>query len=126
MNLAARLEGINKQFRTFTLISRSTYDQLEGSVPVREISRVAVVGRKEPVTVYEPMFQATFDRRKDVFAVFREGLKAYYAGKFPEAKRIFAKIEPRDDAAAAYLERCDELIANPPAEWSGVWTMESK
>ncbi|HDS05671.1 MAG TPA: adenylate/guanylate cyclase domain-containing protein, partial [Deltaproteobacteria bacterium] len=55
VNLAARLEGINKQFSTYTLISQATKEQIADSFPTREISRVAVVGRKEPVVVYEPM-----------------------------------------------------------------------
>ncbi len=55
VNLAARLEGINKQFGTYTLISQSTMEQMAGAFPVRELSRVAVVGRREPVVVYEPM-----------------------------------------------------------------------
>ncbi len=57
VNLAARLEGINKQFKTYTMISQATLEQMADAFPVRELSRVAVVGRKEPVTVYEPMFE---------------------------------------------------------------------
>ena len=57
VNLAARLEGINKQFKTYTMISQSTLDHVGSAFPVRELSRVAVVGRKEPVTVYEPMLE---------------------------------------------------------------------
>ncbi|MBP1711368.1 MAG: adenylate/guanylate cyclase with Chase sensor, partial [Deltaproteobacteria bacterium] len=49
VNLAARLEGINKQFGTYTLISQTSMQQMGGVFPVREISRVAVVGRREPV-----------------------------------------------------------------------------
>ncbi len=55
VNLAARLEGINKQFGTYTMISAAVVQKIGGAFPARELSRVAVVGRKEPVTVFEPM-----------------------------------------------------------------------
>ena len=126
VNLAARLEGINKQFRTYTLISQSTYKAIEGSVPAREISRVAVVGRKEPVTVYEPMLHGEYEQKKGILDGFDRGLREYYAGEFAEAERIFAQIEKDDPPAAAYRERCKKLIANPPANWRGVWVMTSK
>jgi adenylate cyclase len=126
VNLAARLEGINKQFRSYTLISQSTYKAIEGSVPAREMSRVAVVGRKEPVTVYEPMLQAEYEQKKTILDGFDQGLREYYAGNFPEAERIFAQIEKDDPPSAAYRERCKKLIANPPSTWRGVWVMTSK
>lgn len=56
VNLASRLEGINKQFGTYMLISQTTRKLLGDTFPVREVSRVTVVGRREPVVVYEPMW----------------------------------------------------------------------
>ena len=58
VNLAARLEGTNKQFRTYTMISATTRELMGDAFPVRELSRIAVVGRKEPVVVFEPMTAA--------------------------------------------------------------------
>ncbi len=82
VNLAARLEGINKQFGTYTIISQATLDLLAGTVPVRELSRVSVVGRREPVTIYEPMFPAEYASRKEDLRVFAEGLEEFYRGRF--------------------------------------------
>jgi len=126
VNLAARLEGINKQFGTFTMISKSTKDSLGGTFPVRELSRVRVVGKNEPVVVYEPMEAADYEGRKDVLAVFAKGLKEFYSGRFAEAGEFFRSIEARDPAAAAYRVKTDELLRDPPAEWDGVWIMTSK
>jgi adenylate cyclase len=127
VNLAARLEGVNKQFRTYTMVSRATLERLEGAFPARELSRIAVVGRKEPVTVYEPMTRETYTERKPILEVFARGLGAYYAGKLGEAERIFRGIEAQDPAAVAYADRCRDLSASPPAEpWTGVWVMTSK
>jgi len=127
VNLASRLEGINKQFRTYTMISAAVVERLGGAYPVRELSRVAVVGRKEPVTVYEPMFAEEFAARRADLATFDEGLRAYYAGRFDQARRVFSTIEGADPAAAAYAAKCAQLESQPPAEgWNGVWVMTEK
>jgi adenylate cyclase len=126
VNLASRLEGINKQFGTYTIISHSTMELMEGLFQVRELARVAVVGRKEPVVVYEPMMEDEFDRRKKDFEVFAQGLALFYKGDFPGAATVFARIEGSDPAARHYGTKCCELIDNPPAEWQGVWVITSK
>jgi adenylate cyclase len=126
VNLAARLEGINKQFKTYTMISQSTLDHMGDAFPVRELSRVAVVGRREPVTVYEPMLEEDYRRSEAILPVFSKGLEAFYAGDFAVAEKHFDAIAERDPAASCYVEKCRELLADPPSEWEGVWVMTSK
>ncbi len=127
VNLSARLEGINKQFGTYTMISRAVVEKMAGAFPARELSRVAVVGRKEPVVVFEPMLPAEFAARRAGLEVFDKGLKEYYAGRFAEAEGIFAGVAAEDPAAASYARKCRELAAAPAAEkWSGVWVMTEK
>jgi adenylate cyclase len=127
VNLSARLEGINKQFGTYFMISASTREKIGGAFPTRELSRVAVVGRKEPVTVYEPMFPEEFAARKATLEVFDRGLKEFYAGRFRDAQKIFEGIAPVDPPAASYLKKC-QLLAESPLEpgWNGVWVMTEK
>jgi len=156
VNLGARLEGVNKQFGTYTMISEMTKEAIEadsgsptGSPPTpptptppilpmsseagdnqplafRELGRITVVGRAEPVTVYEPMFETDYARRRADLEVFSAALGAYYAGAFREAERGFAALAERDSPAAAYAERCRHLAAEPPEDWNGVWIMTSK
>lgn len=127
VNLASRLEGVNKQFKTFTMISSMVKDKLGGAFPLREVSRIAVVGRKEPVTVFEPMLPEVFEARKPVLQTFDRGLQEYYAGRFPEAIHIFETISEQDPPASCYLEKCRKLLASPPqGGWSGVWVMTEK
>jgi len=126
VNLAARLEGVNKQFGTYTMISRDTLDAVGDTYPVRELSRVAVVGRGAPVRVYEPMLPEEHAARRAALDEFTRGLTAYYAGRFAEAESLFAGIADRDPPAAHYLDRCRELLADPPESWDGVWVMTSK
>ena len=127
VNLSARLEGINKQFGTYTMISRAVVEKMAGAFPARELSRVAVVGRREPVVVFEPMLPAEFAARRTALEAFDKGLREYYAGRFAEAEGIFAGVAAGDPAAASYARKCRELAAAPPVEkWNGVWVMTEK
>jgi len=126
VNLASRLEGVNKQFRTFTMISQMTFERVNGAYAGRELSRIAVVGRKEPVTVYEPMTHDEFTQRAPLFATFTEGLHCFYEGEFLRAAERFSVTAEKDPAAAAYEAKCRELAAFPPKEWRGVWVMTEK
>jgi adenylate cyclase len=126
-NLASRLEGANKYFHTYVMISDMTLRKVGTAFPVRELSRIAVVGRKEPVTVYEPMLPDQYAARKATLEVFARGLKEFYDGRFPEAVKVFQEISAVDPAASAYLEKCAQLAAHPPTEgWNGVWVMTEK
>ena len=125
-NLASRLEGINKEFGTYIMISEYTLSQLHDTFPARELSRVRVVGRTEPVTVFEPMFRQDFEARADLIKAFTSALHAYYDGKFEEAKTGFSEISDRDITASIYADLCAHLIQSPPETWDGVWVMTKK
>jgi adenylate cyclase len=126
VNLASRLEGINKQFGTYTMISQSTMEQMEGAFPVRELSTVAVVGRKEPVVVYEPLLPEEVERRQSQLARFSEGLTLFHKGDFLKAETVFSGLADADPAARAHLTKCRELIDHPPEKWQGVWVITTK
>lgn len=128
VNLAARLEGVNKQFGTYTMISEALVGRIDGAFPVRELSRIAVVGREEPIRVFEPMLQTEYEARRNELAVFAKGLLHFYDGAFIEAQRIFSPIAAVDPAAAAYVRKCELLAADPAArkDWRGVWVMTEK
>ncbi len=126
VNLAARLEGVNKQFDTYTMISGDTRDIIKGVYPTRELSRVAVVGRKEPVIVFEPMLEKDFEGKKEVLKEFDRALRLFYRGAFEEARSIFSAISRQDPPAGRYAEKCTRLLEHPPAEWQGVWVMTEK
>ena len=128
VNLAARLEGVNKQFGTYTMVSEAVIEKTAGAFPARELSRIAVVGRKEPIRVYEPMLPEEHEARRTELAVFENGLRHFYDGAFLEAHRVFSTIAAIDPAAAAYCAKCEALAADPVArqDWQGVWVMTEK
>ncbi|MBF0468186.1 MAG: adenylate/guanylate cyclase domain-containing protein [Desulfamplus sp.] len=190
VNLAARLEGANKEFGTYTMISASTHKAIKdythksikddtatfgnlvsdhessgnaasltcenlayegvlsengtaeikdastkmlsgGCFAFRELARLAVVGKKEAITVFEPMFSDQFESNQDIYRIYDNGLQLFYNGQLQEALEIFSTISDIDPPALAYVRKCNELSsefsANPlPDNWSGVWTMTRK
>jgi len=126
VNLAARLEGANKQFGTFTMISQSTFDLVHKHFKARELARLAVVGRKLPVTVYEPMSNDDYQANKPILENFHQGLISFYAGDIDQGEKLFSSIENRDPAALAYAKKCRSIINWKPKDWQGVWVMKTK
>ena len=125
-NLASRLEGANKQFGTFIMISEFTRAQIGDEFAVRELSRIVVKGKNEAVRVFEPMLPDDYERRREALTLFSSALEAYYAGEFDRAAEGFAAIADRDEPARRYLVRCRELLRNPPETWDGIWRLETK
>ncbi|MBF0551076.1 MAG: adenylate/guanylate cyclase domain-containing protein [Deltaproteobacteria bacterium] len=126
VNLAARLEGVNKQFGTYTMISQFTQSRLGPEFGMRELARATVVGRKEPVTIFEPMWLAEYEAKQEILNVFAAGLDKFYAGDFDQALALFGYIAEVDPPAAAYQTKCRTLQEHPPVHWTGVWEMTSK
>ena len=104
-----------------------TIDKYEGDAfSFRELGCIRVSGRKDPVTVFEPMPGKIFSARKDLFEAFYRGLNLFYKGNFDEAITYFSTIEDVDPAAEAYAAKCRSLSESPPADWDGVWSLTEK
>ncbi|MEQ8213960.1 MAG: adenylate/guanylate cyclase domain-containing protein, partial [Smithellaceae bacterium] len=126
VNLAARLEGVNKQFGTYTMVSAETRKQSGDNFRYRELARVAVVGKKEAVTIFEPFRNDVYNERKDILNNFHRGLQLFYQGQFDEAQDIFLATASNDPAAASYAEKCTDMKKTDVQEWDGIWVMTSK
>ena len=132
VNLAARLEGANKQFNTWSMLSEHTYLQVKGIVEVRELDRIRVMGKREAVTVYELLERKGYlaDPQKALFEQYHLGLAAYRKGAFREALGLFeraAALNEQDGPTHTYLQRCEQYLRVPPsANWDGVFELDSK
>lgn len=133
VNLASRLEGLNKEYGTEIVVSAFTWRQVEAHFIGREIDRVRVVGRDEAVPVYELI--ATREAGVDadtaaLLAGFGDALSLCRARRYGEALAAFqalAERHPQDGPTAAHLERCREYVIHPPSgEWDGVHQLTSK
>ena len=132
VNIAARLEGVNKVYGTYTMISQSTYEQCRDYVVARELDAVNVVGKAEPVVIYELIgLPGEVDNHMEqLIGHYANGLAAYRQQKWKEAIGHFDKalaFNPGDSPSLTMKERCVEYYQTPPPEgWNGAYTMTSK
>ena len=127
VNLAARLEPANKTYGTLNMVSAATLAAARGGYRVRELDRIAVVGKEEPVHVFELLEEEGVRLDPELEAAlgrYAEGLGAYKAHDWRGARAHFAAaVEacPVDGPSRLYVARCDANIADPPPpDWDFV------
>jgi class 3 adenylate cyclase len=122
VNLASRIEGANKVYGTQILISGETARQVSGTIALRKIDTIRVVGRTAPVELYEVLCGTKPDM---AHTAYESALSLYAEQRFGEALERFSQLD--DPAAATLAARCRRFLANdPPPAWDGVWTLDSK
>jgi len=132
VNLAARLEGAGKAYDVTTMISETTYRAAREVIDVRELDSLRVVGRDEPVRVYEILGRlGEVDPKKmEVIEIYKEGLALYKERKWDDAIATFEsglQIDPLDGPSKIFLARCHEYKQAPPPEnWDAVHDLDSK
>lgn len=132
VNLGSRLEGINKQYGTNIIISEFTYEAAKSAIHARIMDSVRVKGKKEPVRIYELLGRGEPTAEiRELISTFENGIQLYKGQKWDEAIATFEKVrtslKPNDYASGMYIERCEEMRAEPPgADWDGVYTMKTK
>jgi adenylate cyclase len=133
VNLAARLESACKQYGARILLSDLTAARLKGVYRLREVDRVIVKGKTQPVSIFESLDyhdDESFPNMMETIGLFGEGLARYREGEFESAASWFDKAHaasPGDKLTTIYLERCRRLSKSPPpADWDGVWAMSEK
>jgi adenylate cyclase len=133
VNLASRLEGACKEYSAQILCSENTYRKLRGSYRAREVDRVVVKGKTEPVSIYEILdfhTDESFPNMPEAITAFRAALKYYREADFDRALTQFREVltlHPSDKLTETYLKRCDHMKAHPPGDsWDGVWRMTTK
>lgn len=133
VNLGARLEGANKQYRTNLMISQSTYDLVRDHVVVRELDMLVVAGKTEPMRVYELLAMTQGALRADRVAFlehYASGLRLYRHREWNEALQQFQralKLSPEDYPTQMYIERTHIYHSSPPPDdWNGNFIMRTK
>jgi adenylate cyclase len=127
VNLAARLEGLNKQFGTYLMCTDNTFTEAKkrGAFFGRQLAKVAVVGKSEPVTVWEPMFEDVFKAKEEVIREFDQARDIFYQGDFKKALPLFEALKEKDRPPAFYADQCRYYLEKPEA-WKGFWEALSK
>ncbi len=145
VNLAARCESGAKSAGVYTLVSGETAEAARNSpgeeILFRKIDLWRVKGRSSAVTLYEVVDfadMATADT-KECVRLYEAAIELYFQRKFAEAKVLFEKarmlepLQPGRDPGVEHTAseimsgRCDDMLASPPpADWDGVYVMQSK
>jgi adenylate cyclase len=150
VNLAARLEAGAKQYGIYTAVSEYTLnmeyinekgekDRAINHVEARFIDNITVVGKSEPVKIYElcAMKDGLTEHEKELFNLFDQGIQYYLKMRWEAAIECFReslKFERFPDGittpSEVYIKRCEAFLENPPVlpgeEWDGVYRLTEK
>ncbi|MBE9128763.1 MULTISPECIES: adenylate/guanylate cyclase domain-containing protein [unclassified Coleofasciculus] len=132
VNTASRLKGVSKQYGVQIILTEETRNMAVKGLEFREIDWVQVVGKQEPLRIYELL-----GRKKKLNSemitlrnFFEQGLNAYRQQNWNLAQKCFEhclQIYPSDRPTQLYLERLQTLRENPsPQNWDGVWRLTKK
>ncbi len=142
VNLAARLEEAAKQYGIFTNVSEYSLDLIQdkSEFTLRELDTIRVVGKSEPVKVFEIMGRKEHieDYEVEIRDKFMEALSLYKEQQWDKASTIFSslveeewkrapELKHKTNPSKVYLERCEHFKSNPPGDdWDGVYTLTEK
>ena len=126
INLASRLEGLNKYYGTSILVSESVYANASGQFEFRLLDRVAVKGKTQGITIYELLDYKTSGVRADHVVRYEQAFQSYLRGDFGKALSLLSD-ETHDAPSAVLAERCRHYLENPcEGQWTGVHSFETK
>lgn len=133
VNLASRLEGANKQYKSSILVSERTYDCVKDHILGRELDLITVIGRLEPIRIYELITMrngSAAGEKEDMIGRFQKALVLYRRREWSAAHRAFVELKksyPGDYATQLYIDRSALYEKDPPAnDWNGVFTLTTK
>ncbi|HUG89622.1 MAG TPA: GAF domain-containing protein [Planctomycetaceae bacterium] len=132
VNIASRLEGASKIYGVTVLISETTAAEIGGEFVIRELDLVKVIGKQQPIRVYELVGARGADiplARLKMLPHFKSGLRAYRAGEWDRALEHFRAADAiaDDPPSQLFMARCEYLRNHPLEEsWDGVWSMTHK
>lgn len=131
VNLASRLEQLNKTFGTRLIVSETTYQAVRDKVVARELDLIRVKGKTKPVKIYELLGPIEDGERvRPLVDRFHIALEAYRSRRWQTALGLFGELLrdfPEDRPTRLFVQRCRDLIDRPPeGEWDGVYVMQAK
>jgi adenylate cyclase len=131
VNVASRIEGINKQYGTRIIISETTFAAAGPEIVARALDWVAVVGKAETVLIYELLGLASEGATREAWIdAFTEALEHYRRRRWNEAIGLLEEIlrvRPDDPPAQRLLDLCRRyLVDPPPSEWDGIHRSQNK
>ncbi|ADD67924.1 adenylate/guanylate cyclase with Chase sensor [Denitrovibrio acetiphilus DSM 12809] len=126
VNLASRLEGLCKVYKTRIVVSEHTKDMCSLHFLMRKLDNVKVKGKHKPVAIFEVMEDT--EELRELKEKYEKALEMYFSRQFEDAFKAFEKLaEEGDKTSEVFLERCEHYKDDPPQDdWDGSFTMKSK
>ena len=132
VNVASRLESVNKIYGTSIIISEQVYSKVHNDMICRELDIVTLKGKGTATRIFELLCTKKLCPQETTTLVQQFGLalQQYRNKSFVEAKNSFSQLLkqfPDDNPAKVFINRCNNFISSPPPqEWNGVYDLESK
>ncbi|NDK08188.1 CHASE2 domain-containing protein [Candidatus Gracilibacteria bacterium] len=128
VNLASRLESINKFYSTYICVSQSVYDETKDYFDFRYLDKIKVKGKDIAINIYELIDYKGKATNKEIIEKFEIGINHYKDRDFKLALNIFEELgKLGDKPSLVYIDRCKTFIENPPTnDWDQTWTMTEK
>ena len=127
VNLASRLEGLNKQYGTSIIVSETVVHHCGDAFVFRLLDRVAVKGKSEAIRIFELLgVNGEAGELRDTVGAYEKAFAAYSTRDFAGAIDILSG-QQSDPPSAALLGRCRGYLQEPPPEgWDGVYVSKTK
>ena len=131
VNLASRLEGITKEYRGRIVISEGTHREIADKFVCRDLDKIRVKGKHQPVTIYELLdFAENKHKYEPLLSRFNHAMEAYRQQDWDEAASRLGEMLthfPDDGPTQIFMDRVLEFMQNAPeADWDGVYVMKTK
>jgi class 3 adenylate cyclase/ActR/RegA family two-component response regulator len=132
VNIASRLEGLNKVYGTWILASESTIRETGGGFLARRLDRVRPAGIHSPLQIYEliEFSAAASEEQRKTVEFFHEALAFFERRDWASAEAGFRRVldlSPDDGPSKLFLERCGcNRLTPPPGDWDGVLGLKNK
>jgi adenylate cyclase len=131
VNLGSRLEGLTRIYGVGIIVGPYT-KQLVKDMVFRELDRVKVKGKDEPVDIFEPIgIEGQVDKKVlDEIKLWHKALRAYRGQKWDEAEMDLFNVQrmsPECKLYQLYFERIKQCRIDPPGpDWDGVTAFKTK
>jgi len=132
VNLAARLEGVNKRYGTWMCVSEDTVNEAGAGFVFRRLDRIRVIGKAVPIRIFELVEEEGHipEAKLKALDLFEKALELFEARNWAGAAKIFGQavaLVPDDGPSLRFVKTCREYMETPPPEsWDGVYKMDSK
>lgn len=128
VTIASLMERASKQYGCDIILSQNTYELCSDRIWTRELDRICIKEKTQPVTIYELIglrSNSLSDRQQQLMEYYHKGREHYLNRQYAKALTEFGKIleiNHDDKPAAMHIERCQHFLeTSPPDDWNGVW-----